>query len=162
MYKKELSEHDISTKFITPAIIKSGWDKDSQIREEVSFTAGKVIVRGKLVSRGKGKRADYILYYKNNIPLAVIEAKDNKHSVGAGIQQAIEYAETLDIPFVFSSNGDAFLFHDRTVDLDKKEIELPLDKFPAPQELWEKFKKFKQIEDAETEKVYTQNNHKDD
>lgn len=161
MYKKELSERDICTKFITPAIIKSGWDKDSQIREEVSFTAGKVIVRGKLVSRGKGKRADYILYYKNNIPLAVIEAKDNKHSVGAGIQQAIEYAETLDIPFVFSSNGDAFLFHDRTVDLDKKEIELPLDKFPAPQELWEKFKKFKQIEDAETEKVYTQNYHKD-
>lgn len=161
MNKKDLSERDICTKFITPAIIKSGWDKDSQIREEVSFTAGKVIVRGKLVSRGKAKRADYILYYKNNIPLAVIEAKDNKHSVGAGIQQAIEYAETLDIPFVFSSNGDAFLFHDRTVDLGKKEIELPLDKFPTPQELWEKFKKFKQIEDTETEKVYTQNYHKD-
>lgn len=161
MNKKDLSERDICTKFITPAIIKSGWDKDSQIREEVSFTAGKVIVRGKLVSRGKGKRADYILYYKNNIPLAVIEAKDNKHSIGAGIQQAIEYAETLDIPFVFSSNGDAFLFHDRTVDLGKKEIELPLDKFPTPQELWEKFKKFKQIEDIETEKVYTQNYHKD-
>ena len=161
MNKKELSERDICTKFITPAIIKSGWDKDSQIREEVSFTAGKVIVRGKLVSRGKGKRADYILYYKNNIPIAVIEAKDNKYSVGAGIQQAIEYAETLDIPFVFSSNGDAFLFHDRTVDLGKKEIELPLDKFPKPQELWEKFKKFKQIEDTETEKVYTQNYHKD-
>ena len=161
MNKKDLSERDICTKFITPAIIKSGWDKDSQIREEVSFTAGKVIVRGKLVSRGKGKRADYILYYKNNIPLAVIEAKDNKHSVGAGIQQAIEYAETLDIPFVFSSNGDAFLFHDRTVDLGKKEIEIPLDKFPTPQELWKKFKKFKQIEDTETEKVYTQNYHKD-
>ena len=161
MNKKDLSERDICTKFITPAIIKSGWDKDSQIREEVSFTAGKVIVRGKLVSRGKGKRADYILYYKNNIPLAVIEAKDNKHSVGAGIQQAIEYAETLDIPFVFSSNGDAFLFHDRTVDLGKKEIEIPLDKFPTPQELWEKFKKFKKIEDIETEKVYTQNYHKD-
>ena len=161
MNKKDLSERDICTKFITPAIIKSGWDKDTQIREEVSFTAGKVIVRGKLVSRGKGKRADYILYYKNNIPLAIIEAKDNKHSVGAGIQQAIEYAETLDIPFVFSSNGDAFLFHDRTVDLGKKEIELPLDKFPTPQELWEKFKKFKQIEDTETEKVYTQNYHKD-
>lgn len=161
MYKKDLSERDICTKFITPAILKAGRNKDSQIREEVSFTAGKVIVRGKLVSRGKGKRADYILYYKNNIPLAVIEAKDNKHSVGAGIQQAIEYAKTLDIPFVFSSNGDAFLFHDRTVDLGKKEIELPLDKFPTPQELWEKFKKFKQIEVAETEKVFTQNYHKD-
>ncbi|MCD7878357.1 MAG: DEAD/DEAH box helicase family protein [Candidatus Gastranaerophilales bacterium] len=161
MNKKDLSERDICTKFITPAIINAGWNKDLQIREEVSFTAGKVIVRGKLVSRGKAKRADYILYYKNNIPLAVIEAKDNKHNVGAGIQQAIEYAETLDIPFVFSSNGDAFLFHDRTVDLGKKELELPLDKFPTPNELWKKFKKFKQIEDIETEKVYTQNYHKD-
>ena len=138
MYKKDLSERDICTKFITPAIVKAGWDKDSQIREEVSFTAGKVIVRGKLVSRGKGKRADYILYYKNNIPLAVIEAKDNKHSVGAGIQQAIEYAQVLDVPFVFSSNGDSFIFHDKTVDFGKKEIELPLDKFPPPQDLWKK------------------------
>ncbi len=161
MDKKSLSERDICTKFITPAIIKAGWDKDSQIREEVSFTAGKVMVRGKLVSRGKGKRADYILYYKNNIPLAVIEAKDNKHSAGAGIQQAIEYGEILDIPFVFSSNGDAFLFHDRTVDLGKKEIELPLNKFPSPQKLWEKYKKYKQLEDTETEKIYTQAYHKD-
>ena len=161
MNKKDLSERDICTKFITPAIIKAGWDKDSQIREEVSFTAGKVIVRGKLVSRGKGKRADYILYYKNNIPLAVIEAKDNKHSAGAGIQQAIEYAQMLDIPFVFSSNGDSFIFHDRTVNLGKKEIEIPLDKFPSPQELWEKYKKYKQLEDCETEKIYTQAYHKD-
>ena len=161
MNKKDLSERDICTKFITPAIIKAGWDKDSQIREEVSFTAGKVIVRGKLVSRGKSKRADYILYYKNNIPLAIVEAKDNNHSVGAGIQQALEYAQMLDIPFVFSSNGDAFIFHDKTVDLGKKEIELPLDKFPSPQELWEKYKKYKQLEDAETEKIYTQAYHKD-
>ena len=121
MNKKDLSERDICTKFITPAIVKAGWDRNLQIREEVSFTAGKVIVRGKLVSRGKQKRADYILYYKNNIPIAVVEAKDNKHSVGAGMQQAIDYAETLDIPFVFTSNGDSFLFHDRTVDLGKKE-----------------------------------------
>lgn len=161
MNKKDLSERDICTKFITPAIIKAGWNKDSQIREEVSFTAGKIIVRGKLVSRGKGKRADYILYYKNNIPLAVIEAKDNKHSAGAGIQQAIEYAQMLDIPFVFSSNGDSFIFHDRTVDLGKKEIELPLDRFPSPQELWAKYKKYKQLEDIETEKIYTQAYHKD-
>ena len=161
MYKKDLSERDICTKFITPAIVKAGWDKDSQIREEVSFTAGKVIVRGKLVSRGKGKRADYILYYKNNIPLAVIEAKDNKHSVGAGIQQAIEYAQVLDVPFVFSSNGDSFIFHDKTVDFGKKEIELPLDKFPSPQDLWQKYKKYKQLEDSETEKLYTQAYHKD-
>lgn len=161
MNKEDLSERDICTKFITPSIIKAGWDKDSQIREEVSFTAGKVMVRGKLVSRGKGKRADYILYYKNNIPLAIVEAKDNNHSAGAGIQQAIEYGEILDIPFVFSSNGDAFLFHDRTVDLGKKEIELPLNKFPSPQKLWEKYKKYKQLEDTETEKIYTQAYHKD-
>ncbi|MBO5739105.1 DEAD/DEAH box helicase family protein [bacterium] len=161
MDKKSLSERDICTKFITPAIIEAGWDRNAQIREEVSFTAGKVIVRGKLVSRGKQKRADYILYYKNNIPIAIIEAKDNKHSVGAGIQQGIEYAETLDIPFVFSSNGDAFLLHDRTVELGKKEIELPVNKFPSPQELWNKYKKYKQIEDVEVESVYTQNYHID-
>ena len=161
MDKKTLSERDICTKFITPAIVEAGWNRNTQIREEVSFTAGKVIVRGKLVSRGKQKRADYILYYKNNIPIAIIEAKDNKHSVGAGIQQGIDYAETLDIPFVFSSNGDAFLFHDRTVEFEKKEVELPLNKFPSPQELWDKYKKYKQIEDSEVEAVYTQNYHTD-
>jgi type I restriction enzyme R subunit len=161
MNKKDLSERDICTKFITPAIVKSGWDRNSQIREEVSFTAGKVIVRGKLVSRGKQKRADYILYYKNNIPLAVVEAKDNNHTVGAGMQQAIGYAETLDIPFVFSSNGDAFLFHDRTVGLGKKEVELSLDKFPSPSELWNKYKTYKQIEEPDIEKVYTQGYHTD-
>src|SRR5664279_95343 len=114
MDKHKRSERDIGTKFITPALRKAGWDVLLQIREEVGFTKGRIIVRGKLVSRGKGKRADYILYYKPNIPLALIEAKDNNHSVGDGMQQALEYAETLDIPFVFSSNGDGFVFHDRT------------------------------------------------
>lgn len=161
MDKKSLSERDICTKFITSAIVKAGWDKNLQIREEVSFTAGKIIVRGKLVSRGKQKRADYILYYKNNIPIAVVEAKDNNHTVGAGMQQAIDYAETLDIPFVFTSNGDAFLFHDRTVDLGKKETELSLDNFPSPKELWEKYKKYKGLEEEEVEQVYTQSYHKD-
>ncbi len=112
--KKDLSERDIWTKFITPAIHQAGWDPLSQVREEVSFTKGRIIVRGRLVTRGKAKRADYILYYKPNIPLALIEAKDNNHAIGDGIQQALEYAATLDIPFVFSSNGDGFLFHDRT------------------------------------------------
>ena len=112
--KKSLSERDICTKFITPAVKQAGWDEMTQIREEVGFTKGRIIVRGKLVTRGKAKRADYILYYKPNIPLALIEAKDNNHSVGDGMQQALEYAETLDIPFVFSSNGDGFVFHDRT------------------------------------------------
>ena len=155
MNKKDLSERDICTKFITPAIIKSGWDLNTQIKEEVYFTPGKVIVRGKLVSRGKAKRADYILYYKNNIPIAVVEAKDNNQYVGAGMQQEIGYAETLDIQFVFSSNGDAFLFHDKTVDLGKKETELSLEQFPSPQTLWEKYKKFKNIEEPEVEEVFT-------
>ena len=86
----------------------------TQIREEVYFTKGRVIVRGKTVKRGEAKKADYILFYKPNIPIAVIEAKDNNHSVGAGMQQALEYAEILDVPFAYSSNGDAFLEHDRT------------------------------------------------
>ena len=115
MNKKELSERDICTKFITPALRQAGWDEMTQLREEVSFTKGRIIVRGKMVTRGKAKRADYILYYKPNIPLAVIEAKDNNCSLGDGLQQALEYAETLQMPFVFSSNGDGFVFHDRTV-----------------------------------------------
>ncbi len=105
MDKRSLSERDICTKFITPAIKRAGWDEMLQIREEVGFTKGRIIVRGKLVTRGKSKRADYILYFKPNIPLALIEAKDNSHSVGDGMQQGLEYATTLDIPFVFSSNG---------------------------------------------------------
>ncbi|MCC6955083.1 MAG: DEAD/DEAH box helicase family protein [Deltaproteobacteria bacterium] len=136
MNKRDLSERDICTKFITPALRQSGWDEISQIREEVGFTKGRIIVRGKLVTRGKPKRADYILYYKPNIPIAVIEAKDNSHGVGEGIQQALDYATTLDIPFVFSSNGDGFLFHDRTGRSEKKEAELSLNDFPAPARLW--------------------------
>src|SRR5438874_4457882 len=106
MNKRDLNERDICTKFITPALRRAGWDEVTQIREEVRFTKGRIIVRGKLVTRGEGKRADYILYYKPNIPIAIIEAKDNHHSAGDGIQQALEYAETLDLPFVFSSNGE--------------------------------------------------------
>ena len=114
MDKRSLTERDICTKFILPAVKRAGWDEMVQIREEVYFTKGRIIVRGKLVTRGKAKRADYILYYKPNIPIALIEAKDNNHSVGDGMQQGLEYAATLDIPFVFSSNGDGFVFHDRT------------------------------------------------
>ncbi|MBQ4122596.1 DEAD/DEAH box helicase family protein [bacterium] len=161
MNKKDLSERDICTKYITPAIQKAGWDLEKQIREEVTFTDGKVIVRGKMHARGERKRADYILYYKNNLPLAVVEAKDNKHSVGAGIQQAIGYAETLDIPFVFASNGDGFVFHDRTVCEGDKEYEISMDEFPSPEQLWNKYKKYKNIEDEETEAIITQNYHTD-
>jgi type I site-specific restriction endonuclease len=133
MNKKDLTERDICSKFIGPAIKRAGWDGMLQIREEVAFTKGRIIVRGKLVSRGKAKRADYILYYKPNIPIAIIEAKDNNHSVGDGMQQALDYATTLNIPFVFSSNGDGFVFHDRTGISPEKEASLTLDEFPSPE-----------------------------
>ena len=99
MNKKNLTERDICTKFLTPAVKDAGWDVMSQIREEVFFTKGRIIVRGKLVTRGKAKFADYILYCKPNIPIVLIEAKDNNHPVGGGMQQGLEYAATLDIPF---------------------------------------------------------------
>jgi type I restriction enzyme R subunit len=146
MSKKDLSERDICSKYITPAVTGAGWDLHTQIREEVSFTKGRIIVRGKLHTRGEQKRADYILYYKSNIPLAVIEAKDNSYSVGAGMQQALNYAETLGVPFVFSSNGDGFLMHDRTGFADKTEIELALDAFPTPAQLWQRYCQWKGLE----------------
>jgi type I restriction enzyme R subunit len=143
MDKRTLSERDICTKFITPALRQAGWDEMSQIREEVSFTKGRIIVRGKLVSRGQAKRADYILYLKPNIPLALIEAKDNSHSVGDGMQQGLDYAATLDIPFVFSSNGDGFVFHDRTGADGATETNLALDAFPLPADLWARYRAWK-------------------
>jgi len=153
--KKTLSERDICTKYITPAIEKSGWDKLRQIREEVTFTAGRIYVRGHLTTRGKKKRADYILYYKPNIPIAIIEAKDNKHTVGAGMQQALEYADILDIPCVFSSNGDGFVFHDLTASGDV-EKNLTNDEFPSPEEIWEKYRVYKGITTPEQEEIATQ------
>ena len=162
MDKKSLSERDICTKFITPSLVAAGWNIDTQIREEVSFTDGRIYVRGKIHTRGKQKRADHILYYKPNIPIAIIEAKDNNHTVGAGMQQALGYADakTLDIPFVFSSNGDGFLFHDKTVKTGKIETELALNDFPSPEHLWRKYKKFKGITD-EVESVVAQEYYSD-
>ncbi|MEX2490753.1 MAG: DEAD/DEAH box helicase family protein [Nitrospirales bacterium] len=148
MNKKTLTEADIRTKFITPHIENAGWDIHTQVREEVGFTDGRIYVRGKLHTRGTQKRADYILYYKPNIPIAVIEAKDNNHSIASGIQQALGYAETLEIPFVFSSNGDGFLFHDRTVTSGQIETELSLESFPSPEALWKKYKIHKGISEA--------------
>ncbi len=156
MNKKTLSERDICTKFITPAIVNAGWDSHKQILEEVSFTDGKIYVRGRLTARGARKRADYILYYKPNIPIAIVEAKDNNHTVRSGIQQALDYAKILDIPCVFSSNGDGFLFHDRTATDSNIETELSLDEFPSPQQLWEKYKKYKGINSQETERISSQ------
>ncbi|MBU5428196.1 DEAD/DEAH box helicase family protein [Tissierella pigra] len=141
--KKALSEEDIKMKYITPAIEKAGWDIKTQVRAEYSFTDGRIIVRGNLVARGKRKRADYILSYKPNIPLAIIEAKDNNKSMGAGMQQALEYGDILDIPFIYSSNGDGFIEHNR---LTGKERELRLEEFPTPGDLWYRYKIGKGIE----------------
>ena len=161
MNKKELSEQDIRTKFITPKIIAAGWDINDQLREAVTFTDGRIYVRGKISVRGDTKFADYILYYKPNIPIAVIEAKNNTFSVGAGMQQALGYARTLDIPFVFSSNGDAFLFHDNTVTSGDAQTELPLNQFPSPETLWNKYRAYKNISD-EAEAVVSQDYFTDD
>jgi type I restriction enzyme, R subunit len=147
----KLSERDVCTKFIVPALQAAGWDIQRQVREEVSFTKGRVIVRGKLHSRGTVRRADFILYHQANLQLAVIEAKDADHSVGAGMQQALDYAESLDVPFVFSSNGSGFLFHDRTGTGAQVETELALDAFPSPAELWQRYCQWKGL-DADAQK----------
>ncbi|MCA9381928.1 DEAD/DEAH box helicase family protein [Candidatus Dojkabacteria bacterium] len=149
MNKKELSETDIRTKFITPAIQDSGWNIKKQVREEVQFTDGRIIVKGETVKRAKGKKADYILYYKSNLPIAIVEAKDNTHSLGNGMQQGLDYAEILDVPFVYSSNGDGFLEHDCTVSEGKIERELSLQQFPSPEELYRRYKIWKGLSDKE-------------
>lgn len=160
MDKRSLTEADICSKFITPAILEAGWKSETQIREQVYFTKGRIIVRGKLVSRGKAKFADYILYAKPNIPLAVIEAKDNNHSVGAGMQQALGYAETIGVPFVFSSNGDGFVFHDKTGLSENLETNLHLNEFPSYESLWEKYSAWKGF-NSEAQKVVLQDYHDD-
>lgn len=159
MDKKSLSERDICTKYITPALKEAGWDIKTQIREEVSYTAGKIFVKGKLVQRGKPKRADYILYYRPHLPIAIIEAKDNNHTIGSGIQQALDYSNDLDIPLVYSSNGDGFLEHDKTK-TENIETELNLESFPSPEDLWKRYTKWKSIGD-EIEKIVTQDYYYD-
>ena len=153
--KKELSERDICTQFILPALIKAGWNVEKQVREEVCFTDGRIFVRGDKTARGERKRADFILYLKPNIPIAVIEAKDNTHSVGSGMQQALRYAEILDVPVAFSSNGDGFIQHDRSGFSSAAEKELSLDNFPSPDELWNMYKKFKRIATPQQEDIVT-------
>jgi type I restriction enzyme R subunit len=163
MNKTSLTEADIRTKFITPALVGPNgdkWDLMSQIREEAYFTKGRIIVRGKTVQRGEAKKADYILSVKPNLPIAVVEAKDNTHPLGAGMPQALEYAEILDLPFAYSSNGDAFLEHDRTPGANPVEREIPLDQFPTPAELWARFRASKGYT-PEQEAVTTQDYHDD-
>lgn len=137
--KRVLSEADIRTKFITPAIEQAGWDKMSQMREEYSITAGRIIARGRVCKREKPLKADYVLFYKPNKPIAIVEAKDNNHSVSDGMQQALNYAQMMNVPFVFSSNGDGFVFHNRYIQEDERETVLSLDAFPSPETLWKMY-----------------------
>lgn len=135
-----LTEADIITKCVMPAILNAGWDNTTQIRQEVKLRDGKVIVRGKVAARRTVKSADIVLYHKPGIPLAVIEAKANKHEIGKGMQQGIEYARLLDVPFVFATNGDGFIFRDATAaEGECLEKQITLDDFPSSAELWQKF-----------------------
>ena len=154
--KKELSESDICAKFITPAVLQAGWDEMTQIRREVTLTPGPIIVRGNLSSRNKKKKkfADYVLYKEHGVHIGVIEAKENNKSVSHGMQQALGYAELLQVPSAFSSNGDAFASHNKVpADGEDIEAEFPLDAFPSPVELWNRYKQFRGIKDKEEELI---------
>lgn len=157
MDKKSFSERDICSKFIAPAITAAGWDLQTQIREEVNLTSGRVVVRGNKAKRDEKtiRRADFVLYFKPGIPLAVVEAKDNKHSLRDGIQQALDYAAMLDVPFAFSSNGDGFVWHDKAAANGKLETEITLEEFPSPAELWQRYLAWKGIA-PEQESVFAQ------
>ena len=140
--KKELTEEDIKLKYITPALQAADWDIKNQIRCEYYYTAGKINVRENVAQRGKGKKVDYLLSYKSNLPIAIVEAKDNKVPIAHGIQQGMDYAYDLDIPFAYSSNGDGFFEHDM---ITGEERELKLEEFPTPKQLWERYLKEKEI-----------------
>ncbi len=158
--KRNLSERDICTKFITPALREAGWDEMTQFREEVSITKGPIRVQGKMCNRGKRKRADYILDFIPYVPLAVIEAKRNTYNIGDGIQQALDYAERMDIPFAFSSNGDGFVFHDRTGTSANRETSIALGEFPSPAELWGRYLAWKGLT-PESEEIVLRNYHEE-
>ena len=151
MDKRSLSEADIISKFILPAVKVAGWDDITQIRQEVKLRDGKVIVRGNMGVRKTVKSADVVLYHKPNMPLAVIEAKANKHGIAKGVQQGLDYARLLDVPFVFASNGDGFIFHDKTAPANGGQLEsqISLEDFPTPQQLWDKFRAYKGYTDQQ-------------
>jgi type I restriction enzyme, R subunit len=158
--KKSLSERDICTKFLTPALAATGWDIQTQILEQFTICAGQIQVRGSKAKRGERRFADYALFYKPGLKIGVLEAKDNKHSLGAGMPQALDYAERMNVPFAFSSNGDAFLFHDKTVTDGPVESQLALDQFPSPEELWEKYCNWKHLTN-EPRRLVEQDYHTD-
>ncbi|CAM3097811.1 EcoAI/FtnUII family type I restriction enzme subunit R [Rariglobus hedericola] len=154
--KQQLSEIDICDLFITPAIKGAGWDHLTQIRREVTLTPGPVIVRGNMSSRNKKKKkfADYVLLKETGVPIAIVEAKENNYTVSHGLQQALGYAGILNVPSAFSSNGDAFASHNKVPAAGEDiECEFPLPSFPSPDELWKRYKKHRNIKDAEEELV---------
>ncbi|MBL4766011.1 MAG: DEAD/DEAH box helicase family protein [Colwellia sp.] len=159
MDKKKLSETDIISKFIMPAVQSAGWDLMKQIRQEVKLRDGKVIVRGAIAMRTTVKSADIVLYHKPNMPLAVIEAKANKHEIGKGMQQGLDYARLLEVPFIFASNGDGFIFHDKT-NPAQLETRLELSDFPTPQQLWQKYCAYRGFTEAQLPLI-TQDYHDD-
>ncbi len=161
MDKKKLTETDIITKFILPSVVNAGWDSIKQIRQEVKLRDGKIVVRGQVGARRTVKSADIVLYHKPNMPLAVIEAKANKHEVGKGMQQALDYARLLDVPFSFSSNGDGYIFHDKTVaEGEPLESEISLTNFPTAEELWHKLCVWKGYTESQLP-IITQDYHDD-
>lgn len=154
--KKELSESDICDKYITPAILKAGWDPMTQIRREFPLTPGPVIVRGNMSARNKKKRkiADYALFWEASVPIAIIEAKENNHTASHGMQQALGYAEIMGVPSAYSSNGDAFASHNKTAaEGEDIETEFPLEDFPSPEELWKRYKQYRGIKDEDEKMV---------
>lgn len=159
MDKKKLSETDIITKFIMPSVLDAGWNVMTQIRQEVKLRDGKVIVRGQLGVRKTVKSADIVLYHKPNMPLAVIEAKANKHEIGKGMQQGLDYARLLEVPFIFASNGDGFIFHDKT-NPTQLETRIELSDFPTPAQLWQKYCVYRGFKDAQLPLI-TQDYHDD-
>lgn len=167
MDKFELSERDVCTKFITPAIVQAGWAQH-QFREEVQLTDGRVMVRGTLAARiknpdvkGGPKRADYVLYARSGVPIAVVEAKQARFSIGHGMQQALAYAEMLDAPFALSSNGDGFLLHDRTGITQPVERSLSLSEFPTLESLWLLYRQWKGLGNTSALKLIEQPYHTD-
>jgi len=150
MGKRDLSEEDIKARYITPAITDAGWDIKKQVRLEYAFTAGRIILRGNVTARGSKKRADYLLSYKRNFPIAIIEAKDNNHSVGAGLQQAIEYAKALDVYYVYASNGDGFVEQNL---ITGEVTNLTLEEFPSPEVLYQRYRIDKGIDEVEEKAI---------
>ena len=158
--KSRLTEPDIIFKFILPDIKDAGWDDITQIRQEVKLRDGKVVVRGQAAARKKVKSAHIILYHKHGLPLAVVEAKANQHEMGKGMQQALDYARLLDVPFAFASNSDGFIFHDKT-NPSSLETEIRLEDFPSPEQLWQKLCQWKGYTEQQLP-IITQDYYDDD